>query len=317
MGKTDRPLAVEIPKPGSEHPAWSRVGAIGLAGFLIGIAWPRIAGVRIGPSVPGDLRAQIEATASPAGSAAPRASGAPSGAPAPSGSAAAAPAPAGSADAAAEPAAVPANQELVVVGAGKITKCFEKKDKKIEDCEKLLFDPIAVPRLKELSKCSSALGLEGKMTIGFEVNFDKKEIQVAKAKKVSGMPSTTVNGILQCAAKEFGNASLEEVPHKYRRYTLAYTLNFYKPGKHPGADGSADGGADENAAGATTSETEAAGNAVIASDSVSLRKEAKGKEKVGRLVRGTKVKILAKQNDWYKVESGSNVGWVYRTAIGL
>ena len=24
-----------------------------------------------------------------------------------------------------------------------------------------------------------------------------------------------------------------------------------------------------------------------------------------------------KQNDWYKVESGSNVGWVYRTAIGL
>ncbi len=312
MGKTDRPLAVEIPRPGSEHPAWSRVGAIGLAGFLIGIAWPRIAGVRIGPSVPGDLRAQIEATASPAGSAAPRAAA--SGAPAPSGSAAVAPAPAGSGD----PAAAPANQELVVVGAGKITKCFEKKDKKIEDCEKLLFDPIAVPRLKELSKCPSALGLEGKMTIGFEINFEKKEIQVAKAKKVSGMPSTTVNGILQCAAHEFGNASLEEVPHKYRRYTLAYALNFYKPGKHPGdAAGGADAGDGDAAAGATTSETEATGNAVIASDSVSLRKEAKGKEKVGRLVRGTKVKILAKQNDWYKVESGSNVGWVYRTAIGL
>ncbi len=315
MGKTDRPLAVEIPRPGSEHPAWSRVGAIGLAGFLIGIAWPRIAGVRIGPSVPGDLRAQIEATASPAGSAAPRASGAPSAAPAPSGSAAVAPG--GSAAPGAEPAAVTANQELVVVGAGKITRCFEKKDKKIEDCEKLLFDPIAVPRLKELSKCPSALGLEGKMIIGFEVNFEKKEIQVAKAKKVSGMPSTTVNGILQCAARDFANASLEEVPHKYRRYTLAYTLNFYKPGKHPGADGAADGADGDGAAGATTSETEATGNAVIASDSVSLRKEAKGKEKVGRLVRGTKVKILAKQNDWYKVESGSNVGWVYRTAIGL
>lgn len=312
MGKTDRPLAVEIPRPGSDQPAWSRVGAIGLAGFLIGIAWPRIAGVRIGPSVPGDLRAQIEATASPAGSAAPRASGAASAAPAPSGSAAAVPPSAGSAD-----PAVSANQELVVVGAGKITKCFEKKDKKIEDCEKLLFDPIAVPRLKELSKCPSALGLEGKMTIGFEVNFDKKEVQVSKPKKVVGMPSTTVNGILQCAAHDFGNVTLDEVPHKFRRYTLAYTLNFYKPGKHPGAAENADGGDGDNAAGATTSETEATGNAVIASDSVSLRKEAKGKEKVGRLVRGTKVKILAKQNDWYKVESGSNVGWVYRTAIGL
>ena len=315
MGKTDRPLAVEIPRPGSEHPAWSRVGAIGLAGFLSGIAWPRIAGVRIGPSVPGDLRAQIEATATPAGSAAPRA--ATSGTPAPSGSAAVpvpAPSPAGSAD----PAAVPANQEMVVVGAGKITRCFEKKDKKIEDCEKLLFDPIAVPKLRELAKCPSAMGLEGKMNIGFEINFDKKEVQVAKAKKNPGMPSTTVNGILQCAAREFSNVALDEVPHKYRRYTLSYGLTFYKPGKHPtAAEGGADGADGESAAGATTSETEANGNAVIASDSVSLRKEAKGKEKVGRLVRGTKVKILAKQNDWYKVESGSNVGWVYRSAIGL
>lgn len=313
MGKTDRPLAVEIPRPGSEHPAWSRVGAIGLAGFLIGIAWPRIAGVRIGPSVPGDLRAQIEATATPAGSAAPRASAAPSGTPAPSGSALAPP-PAASA----EPAAVPANQELVVVGAGKITRCFEKKDKKVEDCEKLLFDPIAVPKLRDLAKCPSAMGLEGKMNIGFEINFDKKEVQVAKAKKTAGMPSTTVNGILQCAAREFSNVALEEVPHKYRRYTLSYGLTFYKPGKHPaGAAEGADGADGESAAGATTSETEANGNAVIASDSVSLRKEPKGKEKVGRLVRGTKVKILAKQNDWYKVESGANVGWLYRSAIGL
>ena len=70
-----------------------------------------------------------------------------------------------------------ANQELVVVGPGKITRCFEKKDKKIEDCEKLLFDPVAMPRLRELSKCPSAMGLEGRMTIGFEVNFEKKEVQ--------------------------------------------------------------------------------------------------------------------------------------------
>jgi len=312
MAKTERPFSVEIPRPGSEQPAWSRVGAIGLAGFLIGIAWPRIAGVHIGPSVPNDLRAQIEATAAPSGSAAaPRAPAAPSGS-------AAVPPPVASVVASAEPTAVPANQELVVVGPGKITRCFEKKDKKIEDCEKLLFDPIAVPKLRELAKCPSALGLEGKMTIGFEVNFDKKEVQVAKTKKVSGIPSTTVNGILQCAAREFGNVALEEVPHKYRRYTLAYALSFYKPGKHPAAavDG-ADGGDGENAAGATTSETEANGNATVTTDSVSLRKEPKGKEKVGRLVRGTKVKILAKQNDWYKVESGANVGWVYRSAIGL
>ena len=123
----------------------------------------------------------------------------------------------------ADPDAPASNSELVVVGPGKIVKCFDKKDKKIDDCEKLLFDPIAVKKLHELAKCPSALGLSGKMTIGFEINFDKKEVQVTKAKKGgTSMPSTTVNGILQCAAKEFASAPLEEVPHKFKRYTLSY-----------------------------------------------------------------------------------------------
>ena len=38
---------------------------------------------------------------------------------------------------------------------------------------------------------------------------------------------------------------------------------------------------------------------------------------VARLVRGTKVKLVGKQGDWYKVESGSKAGWVYRGTIGL
>jgi hypothetical protein len=307
MAKQDRPLEVEIPRPGSENPAWSRVGIIGLAGFVIGMAWPRIAGVKVGPSVPGDLAAKMEGAPSLSGSAAARPGATP---PSPSGSAEA-PALAGSAE-----SAPGANQQLVVVGAGKISRCFGKKDKKIEDCEKLLFDPIAVPKLKELSRCPSAIGLAGKMTLGFEVNFDKKEVQVAKAKKgATTLPSTTVNGILQCAAREFANVSLEEVPHKHRRYTLAYPLTFYPPGKHPEAteEGKAEG---DSAAGSTTDETEASGTAEVTVDAAPLRKEPKSKEKVGRLVRGTKVKLLGRQNDWYKVESGENVGWLYRSAIG-
>jgi hypothetical protein len=312
MAKLEKPLKVEIPKAGADQPIWSRVGIIGFAGFLIGIAWPKVAGVKVGPAVPGDLKAQIEATGTPSGSALapPALSGLPSAAPL------AVPSPSASASA---EAAVPANQEMVAVGNGKILKCFDKKDKKIDDCEKLLFDPIAVKKLHELAKCPSALGLSGKMTIGFEINFDKREVQVTKAKKGStGMPSTTVNGILQCAAKEFAGAPLDEVPHKFKRYTLSYGLTFYPPGKHPEGAGEAGGGGDEEgAAGATASETEANGSAVVTMDSAVLRKEPKGKEKAGRLVRGTKVKILGKQNDWYKVESDGKVGWLYRSAIGL
>jgi uncharacterized protein YgiM (DUF1202 family) len=69
--------------------------------------------------------------------------------------------------------------------------------------------------------------------------------------------------------------------------------------------------------GATTSEADASGSAIVAWDTALLRKEPKDGEVVARLVRGTKVKIVGKQSDWYKVESGSKSGWVYRGTIGL
>ncbi len=311
MPKSERPLSVEIPRPGSDQPVWSRVGIIGLVGFVVGIAWPRLTGVKIGPAVPADLAAKVEATSAASASAAPRATA--------SSSASAAPAASASASASADAdgdAPPPSNQELVVVGPGKILKCSDKKDKKIDDCEKLLFDPIAVKRLRGLSKCPSAQGLTGKMNIVFEVDFGKKEVGVKKAKKGTSLPSSTVAGVVQCAAREFGNVSLEEVPHKHRRYTLEYGLSFYGPGKHP-EGAAAQEGDGEPGAGATTSADEASGTATVAWDTALLRKEPKDGEVVARLVRGTKVKIIGKQNDWYKIESGSKSGWVYRGTIGL
>ena len=64
MAKSERPLTVEIPRPGADQPVWSRVGIIGVVGFVVGMAWPRLAGVKIGPAVPADLRAQTEGSAS-------------------------------------------------------------------------------------------------------------------------------------------------------------------------------------------------------------------------------------------------------------
>jgi hypothetical protein len=303
MAKKDPPLKVEIPRPGAQEPAWSRVGIIGAAGFLIGIVWPKIAGVQIAPGVPEDLRAQPEVAAA---------------APAPS-AAALAPALASSAPLAAP--AAPSNQQLVVVGSGTISRCVDKKNKKVDECGTLQFDPIALPKLKELSKCPSALGLAGKLSIGFDIDFEKKEVHVVKGKKTS-LPSSTVNGVLQCAAREFANISLEEVPHKYRRYTLFYTATFYPPGKHPEdiANAAADQAGDndgEDAAGKTTSETEAAGTATVSWDTALVRKEPKDGEVVVRLLQGTKVKLVGRQNDWYKVEAGAKTGWIYRGAIGL
>ncbi len=311
-GGGQRPLTVEIPRPGADQPAWSKVGIIGVVGFVVGIAWPRVAGVKVGPSVPADLRAQVEASASPSASPArPGAAGAASAAPNAGASANAAP---GDADPDAPPSA---NQEMVVIGPGKIVRCWDKKDKKIDDCEKLLVDPVVVKRLRELAKCPSALGLTGKMAIGFELDFGKDSVGVKQRKKGTSLPSSTLAGVVQCAAHDFGNVSIKDVPHKHRHYLIEYHLTFYGPGKHPEGPGAAPPDGDDPGAGSTTSEDEATGSAVVVPDTVLVRKEPVDGEVVARLVRGTKVKILGKQTDWYKIESASKTGWVYRGTIGL
>ena len=48
---------VTIPKPEQDQPGWRRVGIFAAVGLVIGIGWPTVAGIRIGPDVPG--RAEI------------------------------------------------------------------------------------------------------------------------------------------------------------------------------------------------------------------------------------------------------------------
>jgi hypothetical protein len=48
----DSPLIVQMPKPAEDRPSWTKVGVITAIGFLVGVLWPRLAGVRMGPAVP-------------------------------------------------------------------------------------------------------------------------------------------------------------------------------------------------------------------------------------------------------------------------
>jgi len=43
---------VQVPSPAADTPSWTRVGVIAALGFIAGVAWPRLAGVRLGPSLP-------------------------------------------------------------------------------------------------------------------------------------------------------------------------------------------------------------------------------------------------------------------------
>jgi hypothetical protein len=46
------PLLLQVPGPDEDRPQWKRVAVIAAVGFAVGIAWPRLAGVRMGPSLP-------------------------------------------------------------------------------------------------------------------------------------------------------------------------------------------------------------------------------------------------------------------------
>ncbi len=52
MKKADPPLTVHIPTRDDDHPSWMRVGIIAVVGFAIGVAWPKLAGVKLGPNAP-------------------------------------------------------------------------------------------------------------------------------------------------------------------------------------------------------------------------------------------------------------------------
>src|SRR5690242_3486161 len=107
MARREGSLRVEVPKPGEDKPRFGRVAIITLAGFAIGIAWPRLAGMKLVPSVPEESNAAAEA---PAGDSAEPPSAPP-------------PALGKAAPAAEEPEAPPAKVERLKVSDPKITSC--------------------------------------------------------------------------------------------------------------------------------------------------------------------------------------------------
>jgi hypothetical protein len=295
MPREDAPLSIEIPKPEADRPAWGRVGIVAAAGFVIGILWPRLTNTRIAPNPPADnVAASLASAAGSASSAAGPLASAPL--------AAAAPPPQGPAE------------QAVMVGQGVILHCRDGKDEK-DDCGALEFDPVAVPKIKSLSQCPAAAGATGKLSIGFDVDFRRKAVKVLLGK------STTVShdkaqALIKCADTAFDKVSLGAVPHEHRHYTVFYTASFAgqaKTGEPTNEKPSAEG----PSAGTTTSESPASGTATVNWDVAIVRDAPKTGTIVGRVLRGSKVKVLAHQGEWFRVQYGSITGWVYRGTIGL
>lgn len=300
MARKEAPLDVRIPSPAEDRPVLSRVGIVAIVGFAIGIAWPKLVGVKLGPDAPGSRDPEPAAATAPA-------------APEPSTSAAAAPA-----EAPAEgDAAGPTNKQRAVLTSLTLERCREAKGKKREGqgdggCAPIAAERWIEPRVRSLATCPSSIGLEGDLAIELDLDFEKKAIRVDQAGK-SAFPTSTVRGVLKCAGDEMETLELDKIAHTQPRVTLVAKVTFVPPGKaleKPAAPGEAEAADGAGEAGL--------GSATVTWEKALLRDAPKDGKVVARVPQGSRVKILEQRDDWYLVSppKGDTKGWVYRQAIG-
>jgi len=208
------PLVVDVPTPAEDRPSWVKVGIIAAIGFVIGVAWPRLAGVRLGPAAPGE--AAPSAVAARADAPAPASAPVATAAPAP----VAAPAPPLTSP-------LPAEVPSVTVNRGVILSC--KTDdgdtqKGAAACGPVSgFDAIAQPRLRKLASCPAAAGANGKLSVVFNIDFpmNKVSVEIGKSSTVAN-----VEGFASCVRPAFQGVSLGALDHQNPRYAIFYGLIF-------------------------------------------------------------------------------------------
>jgi hypothetical protein len=337
----DAPLAVEVPAPDRDKPGWVKVGVIAAAGFIIGIAWPRLVGVRLGPAAPGESAAAA-ASASAAASAHGRAPDAPPASvtvksPAAASavaSAAVAPSPTVAAPAVASAGGAPPN---ITVQKGSVISCKtgDGETKKGKECGAVPgIDQIVKPRVRKIATCSGVEGQTGKLSLIVNADFASGRFWYDVGKS-STLPN--IDAVTSCLKTSFHNTSTTATPHEHSRYTVSYTAVF--------APGSSSGALDDDKAASTKVEPSersakeapdekserpekparpeksdlASGEAAVAWEVALVRDTPKTGGLLARLPRGTKVKVGSAKDGWYQIKFGdgfANEGWVYRGAIG-
>jgi hypothetical protein len=285
--------AIKVPAAGADHPSWRRVGIIAAIGFIVGIGWPRIFGVKFGPIAP-DAPSALAAQANEPASA--------------SASNLAPPPPAPTIPAAAV-ASAPAGAPTVAFGHGFVLSCktADGDTLKAAACGPFgSFESVAAPRLKKLEKCPAADGISGKLAVVLTVDFDGNHIAVDIGK------ATTIpqpDPLMACVKTAFQGAAIGGLDHEHTRYSVLYTLTLTAP---TGATATADAGAAAPKEGDDTS-------GQVTWETALVRDAPKSGQIVARLPRGAKVEIGPGKDNWYKIKYGTDMaseGYVYRGAIG-
>jgi hypothetical protein len=293
------PLVVEVPPSSADRPSWRKVGVITAIGFIVGVAWPRIAGVRLGPSVP-----EASSTTVPAASGGsievPAARSATS-----AGAPALASAPASAAPPPAAPASPPGTN--ITVGRGTVIACKSGDGGalKASECGAVVaLDSAITPRLRRLAECPDAASAEGKLRLVLHVDFGRGAVDAEQGRGTTGISHP--EPLVACARVQLAGIGLGGIPHENPRYTVAYVVTF-AAGRAAGSDT------------IVPPADPADATAQVQWDVAIVRDAPKTGKVVARLQRGTALHDGSAKDGWYPVKYGDGFasdGWVYRAAIG-
>lgn len=336
--RKDAPLAVDMPGEGRDNPGWVKVGVIAAVGFVLGVAWPRVMGVRLGPSAPSDTSAAAASGSAKSGARAPEAPPASVSAKLPAQPAASVTAPAASVSSVAAATAVPtAGGAQINVQKGNVLSCKTEggETKKGKECGAVAaLDQVVAPRIRKLSTCSAADGQTGKLSLVVTADFagGKMNWDIGKSTNVGN-----IEGISSCLKTIFHGVGVSGISHEHARYTVAYSaalspaaldkgdkdLAGARPDKTDKTDKNAKDRSGEDAQDDSKERPEPAPVAAGAEASVGwetalVRDVPKTGQVVARLPRGTKVKVGTVKEGWYSIKYGDGFasdGWVYRGAI--
>ncbi|MBE7484899.1 MAG: SH3 domain-containing protein [Polyangiaceae bacterium] len=293
MTKDRGGLSVRIPKAGEDQPHVVRVAVITVVGFVIGVGWPRLAGVKLVPSAP--VEAEAAASAEDPKGVAPS-------------TAAAVPPAAKGVPAPTEAPPSPEPTDRLKLSEAKVTSCRDGKGAKKESCDPIDVDGLARPKIMALVGCPAAASLQGKLSLGIELDFDSGKVTDVLKGKSTNLPDASADALIACAKKEFSTLSLSDVKHQHAKYTVFFLAELLPPGEK--AVDPADAGKEV---------TSASGRATVAWEVAIVRDQPKDGEIVARLMRGTRVVVSGRDGDWYRIKYDAKgaEGWVFRTAIGM
>lgn len=258
------------------------VGLLALGGFIVGIVWPRLAGLSLVPEAP------VDEISSPAAAEPPEAplEAAPSGH---------------------EPATKKLSPEdTLAIGEADITSCRDAKGKSPARCGELDVDALVHAELRSLAQCPGATGAFGTLSIGFELDFeDKKKIVDVKSGRSTDLPKAPAEELLRCAKKALREVSLATAQHEHARYTVFYKLLFKTP---------------EAALGEKSEISSMSGQALVQWQTALVRENPERDATVkARVLTGTRLLVTGRKGEWYRVkyDAKGREGWVHGAALGL